>query len=143
MTRAKALLLLLLATVAFAIATTASANDRANSLEVTVKKLNGSPAYLGHVYSRDGTSKNNCTTTLNDAGTGGTFDAGKGDLVLTVCTSDQWMKTGTCATTATITDLPVPAGAERYTLLKTDQVAIAFRPQDGGTISGCGFWRME
>lgn len=133
-----AALLVLLAAPAYA-----QRGDRGLPTDALVEKLNGSPSELGWIYSRDGGSVNNFTTPLIDGGVGGTFDAGFGNLLMLVCSIDQFVKAGTSATTATSTSVPIAANEKYYLTLKTTQNAVAVRPQDGGTAGGCGVYRME
>lgn len=136
-------IILLCLTGLFIGALVAHGRDRGLDDARLLEKLNGSPLALGWVYSRDGGSANNCGNVTFDAGTGGAFDAGLGDLLLVTCSLDTFVKPGNCATTASGTDLPILAGEKLYLMLKTDQMAVAFRPQDAGLSNGCGLWRME
>lgn len=109
----------------------AYAGDRALSLLSTIQLLNGSPTAIGMITADAGaTSLNNCTT-------GTAFDGGLGDALTITCSVDVWMKTGTCATTAAVTDQPVLAGTEKTMMLKTGQMAVAIRNWDAGLWGTC------
>ncbi len=134
MTKRLALLLLFSICLVFALVVRPSkavANDRLLGEAEFIKKLNGSSRTLGKIYL-DAGSVNNCNT-----GAGIAFDAGKGDIIVTVCNVDVFMAPGNCATVATINDEPVKADDPRLTTLAQDEMAISFKPFDGGTAGGC------
>lgn len=130
MTKRLLLLLSLVAGVAYA-------SDRALGLTALVQKLNGSYLKLGKAASVDGGAFSTCYNTASP------IDAGKGDAIGYTCSENAYSKNGTCTTTATTSDDVVVQGVKYVALLASDEMAIGFLQQDGGSALSCNFGHMR
>lgn len=128
-----------LGVVAVLVGGAAIASDRLLGETEFIRKLNGSPTLVGTVATDGGAAANNCTT----AGT--TFDAGFGDMVVSVCNYDHTMKTTACPTpaAATAASFPIQANEKIYTLLTSTENAISFFPVDAGVIGACRVYHLR
>ncbi len=127
------------------------AEQRGMNVSDTIVMLNGSPHLLGIITVTDGGSASNLQTQTRDAGGllgdggnyAGNFDAGWGVMAWVVCDGGAHVVGGTDSTVATGYDWPVLGDEKLYTVLQSNENAIAIKPRAGNASVSCGVFKAR